>query len=193
MDPPNGATALRGPGPPHYRGFTITLRHITLGRTPLDEGPVRRRDLYLTTRNTHKRQTSMPPAGFEPTMLASKRPQTHALDLAATGIGGILDSKRIPHVEAQTGSRQFTWCGRDCSYLARLQRRVTRSSPRASKSDERVPRLEGIQVRPSAQGCGLCNILQYTISIRIATAALCYLSNAFYANLHPSLVLSSLV
>ena len=26
-----------GPGSPHYRGFTITLRHTTVGRTPLDE------------------------------------------------------------------------------------------------------------------------------------------------------------
>jgi len=26
-----------GPRRPHYRGFTIALRHITLGRTPLDE------------------------------------------------------------------------------------------------------------------------------------------------------------
>ena len=31
------ATAPSGPGPPHSRGFTITLRHITFGRTPLDE------------------------------------------------------------------------------------------------------------------------------------------------------------
>ena len=29
----------------------------------------------------------MPPAGFEPTIPASERPQTHALDRAATGIG----------------------------------------------------------------------------------------------------------
>jgi hypothetical protein len=35
--PPNGATAPSGPGPPYYRGFTITLSHTTLGRTPLDE------------------------------------------------------------------------------------------------------------------------------------------------------------
>jgi len=28
--------APSGSGPPYYRGFTITLRHITLGRTPLD-------------------------------------------------------------------------------------------------------------------------------------------------------------
>jgi len=29
----------------------------------------------------------MPPAGFEPTILASERPQTHALDRVATSIG----------------------------------------------------------------------------------------------------------
>jgi hypothetical protein len=37
------------------RGFMVThIRHTTVGRTPLDEGPARRRDLYLTTHNTHK-------------------------------------------------------------------------------------------------------------------------------------------
>jgi hypothetical protein len=40
---------LGGLGRLIIRGFTITLRHTTLGRTPLDEGPARRRDLYLTT------------------------------------------------------------------------------------------------------------------------------------------------
>jgi len=34
---PHGATAPSGQGPPHYRGFTITCRLITFGRTPLDE------------------------------------------------------------------------------------------------------------------------------------------------------------
>ena len=29
-------------------GFTITLRHATVGRTPLDEWSARRRELYLT-------------------------------------------------------------------------------------------------------------------------------------------------
>jgi hypothetical protein len=37
--------------------------------------------------NTRKRQTTAPPAGFESTMPASERPQTHALDRAATWIG----------------------------------------------------------------------------------------------------------
>jgi hypothetical protein len=48
-----------------FRGLTIThFRYTTLGRTPLDEGSARRRDLYLTTHNTLNRQISMPPAGF---------------------------------------------------------------------------------------------------------------------------------
>jgi hypothetical protein len=69
-----------GPSP-HYWGFMITL-----GRAPLEEWSVRRRDIYQTTHNTHKRQTPMPPAGFEPTIPACERPQTHALDGAATGM-----------------------------------------------------------------------------------------------------------
>ena len=77
-----GSTAPSGPGPPHCRSFTITLRHTTLSRTPLDEWSVRRRDLYLTTHNTHNRQIILPPAGFEPAISASERPQTHALDCA---------------------------------------------------------------------------------------------------------------
>ena len=56
----NGATAPSVQGPPHYRGFTITLRHTTLGRTPLDERSARRRDLYLTTHNTHKTDIHAP-------------------------------------------------------------------------------------------------------------------------------------
>ena len=70
-----------GPVHPHYQGFTITLRHTTLGRTPLDEWSARRRDLYLTAHNTHKTQT------FEPKIPASEGPQNHALNRAATGIG----------------------------------------------------------------------------------------------------------
>ena len=77
-----------GPGP-HFRGFTITLRHTTIGRTPLDEWSARRTDLYLTTHNTHKIQTSMTPAGFEPAIPASERPQTHVLRGAAIGIGSV--------------------------------------------------------------------------------------------------------
>jgi len=64
-----------------------TQRRTTVGTTPLDECSARRRDLYLTTHNTHNRQTSMPPVGFEPTISARERPQTYALDRAVTGTG----------------------------------------------------------------------------------------------------------
>jgi hypothetical protein len=40
----------------------------------------------------HKRQTSMPRAVFEPAIPAIKRPQTYALDRAATGIGMSVNS-----------------------------------------------------------------------------------------------------
>jgi hypothetical protein len=40
-----------------------------------------------TPNSQHSKQTSMPPVGFETAIPASERPQTHALDRAATGIG----------------------------------------------------------------------------------------------------------
>ena len=58
--------------------FLMFLDHTqwrtTFGRTPLDEWSGRRRDLYLTTHDTHNRQISMPPVGFEPTISAGERP-----------------------------------------------------------------------------------------------------------------------
>ena len=38
----------------------------------------------------------MPPAGFEPKILANELPQTHALDRAATGIG--LKTSSVPQI-----------------------------------------------------------------------------------------------
>jgi hypothetical protein len=64
-----------------------TQQRTTIGRTPLDEWSVRRRDLYLTTHNTHNKPTSMPPLGFEPTISAGERPKIDALDRAGTGTG----------------------------------------------------------------------------------------------------------
>jgi hypothetical protein len=64
-----------------------TLRRTTICRIPLHERSARRRDLYLTTHNTHNTQTSMPPVGFKPTISAGERPQTYVLDRAATGTG----------------------------------------------------------------------------------------------------------
>ena len=50
-----------------------TQRRSTVGRTPLAERSARRRDLYLTTHDTHNRKISMPPVGFEPTISAGER------------------------------------------------------------------------------------------------------------------------
>jgi len=55
-----------------------TQRRSTVGRTPLDEWSARRRDLYVTTRDTQNRQISMPPVGFEPKISAGERPQAVA-------------------------------------------------------------------------------------------------------------------
>jgi hypothetical protein len=60
---------------------TITLRYTTLGGTVLDCWPPRSTFLYLTTHNKqHSQETFIPPAGFESTIPASERPQTHTLD-----------------------------------------------------------------------------------------------------------------
>ena len=56
-----------------------TQRGSTVGRTPLDEWSARRRDLCLTTHDTHNRQISMPPVGFEPKISAGERPQAACL------------------------------------------------------------------------------------------------------------------
>jgi len=61
-----------------------SFRHTTLDKTPLNEESARRTDLYLPQHNSHKRQISMPPAAFEPTVSAIERPQAHVLDRAAT-------------------------------------------------------------------------------------------------------------
>ena len=61
-----------------------TQRCSTVGRTPLDEWSARRRDLYLTTHDTHNRQISMPSVGFEPKISAGERPQAAHLLSAAT-------------------------------------------------------------------------------------------------------------
>jgi hypothetical protein len=58
----------------------------TLDRAPMDEGSARRRGLYL--HNTrHSQGISMPTVELEPATQESERPQTHASDRAASGIG----------------------------------------------------------------------------------------------------------
>ena len=60
----HGPTPPSGVRPPLCWGFTITLRYTTVCKTPLDQWSARRRDLYLTTQNTHNRQTYIPTVGI---------------------------------------------------------------------------------------------------------------------------------
>ena len=65
-----GSATQSGSWPPHSWGFLDHTQRTTFGRTPLDEWSARRRDLYLTTHNTHNRQTFMSAVGFETTISA---------------------------------------------------------------------------------------------------------------------------
>ena len=78
----------------HEVSRSHTIR-ITVGRTPLHGWSARRRDIHLKTHKTNNRQTSMPPVGFETTISAGERPQTYALERAATGTGFTLCGQYI--------------------------------------------------------------------------------------------------
>jgi len=56
---PTGARAVS-----FLRFLDHTQRRTAVGRTALDEWSARCKDLYLTTHNTHARQTSMSPRGI---------------------------------------------------------------------------------------------------------------------------------
>jgi hypothetical protein len=83
---PHGPTTPTWPGPPHYGGFTITLKTHHIRYDSSGRVISRCRDLYMATRNIQETDIHAP-AGFEPAIPASERPQTHALDRAATAIG----------------------------------------------------------------------------------------------------------
>jgi hypothetical protein len=61
------------------RSHSHTHTHTHTRLDPLDEWSARRRNLYLTTHNTHNRQTSVLLATFEPAIPASECPQTFAV------------------------------------------------------------------------------------------------------------------
>jgi len=57
---PHSATDSSGPGPPHYRGFTIISTYTTLDRTSPNELSA------LTTHNIHKRKHPCPRRDWNP-------------------------------------------------------------------------------------------------------------------------------
>ena len=81
-------------------------RYITLVRTPLEQWSARRRDLYLTTPNTHNRETSITPGWFETKISACERLQTHDLDRVATGISSSHFTMRFGNAYWRNGCRR---------------------------------------------------------------------------------------
>jgi len=73
--PPHGATAPGRPGSPNYRGFTITHRHSTFRKTPLDEWSARHTNVYLDN-TQHSQETDVHAAGGIRTRNPSKRAAT---------------------------------------------------------------------------------------------------------------------
>jgi len=74
--------------PPVGQGLLIIASSRSHSDTPHSVRLLWMSDLpYVTTHNTHKRETAMPSAGFEPAVSASGRPQNHALDRVVTRIG----------------------------------------------------------------------------------------------------------
>jgi len=69
-----------------------TQRRTTVGRTPPDEWSARRRDLCLTSHNTHNRQTSIPPVDSKPQseQASGRRPASYTarpLESACVSVG----------------------------------------------------------------------------------------------------------
>ena len=71
----------------HYRAFTTTLRHTTHSRDPSGGviSPTQTPELHKTQ---HAQEADFhATGGIRTRKLSIQRPQTHALDRAATGIG----------------------------------------------------------------------------------------------------------
>ena len=71
-------------------------------------------------------QTLMPPAGFESVIPASRRPQAHSVDRAATGIGRILSPHRPAHSESLY---ELSYSGQQRMDVYRLKRNWRANSP----------------------------------------------------------------
>jgi hypothetical protein len=87
IHPCNDSTAQIGPSPPPLRFLNHTeldTRYESSGRVI---SPLQRPLHTQNTTHKHKSRTFMPSGGFEPAIPATKRPQTYALDRAATRIG----------------------------------------------------------------------------------------------------------
>ena len=76
-----------GPRPPHPWAFGIILRHYIRCKSSRRVIGPSQRQVPNNAYNTHKKFTSLLPAGFQPQIETSHRPQTHSLYRVLTGIG----------------------------------------------------------------------------------------------------------
>jgi len=83
----------------------VTLRHTALSKTLLDERSARRRNLYMTTHNTHKRHPcprhyskpqSQQASGSRPTALTARLPVSIFYDIIVVNIRIIFFWKMTP-------------------------------------------------------------------------------------------------
>jgi hypothetical protein len=109
-----GVTSTCGPGPPHFWGFTITLRHTpqSVGLLWTSYQSVAETSTWRHTTLTRDRRPCLRRYSNPQSQKASGR--RHALDRAATGLGGSLVHLRVicfrlPNVAL---SVQISWlCG----------------------------------------------------------------------------------
>jgi hypothetical protein len=105
------------------------IRHVTLVRTSLDESRTRCRELYLTSHNTHKRLTFIPPAGFKPAVPTNSR---------ATGISHLFfpfrnfQFQNILLLRRNYSSCWYYICNENCQIVS-LSTAVIRSQERELK------------------------------------------------------------
>ena len=92
------------------QGFTITLRHSTLGRTPLNEWSSRSRELYLTTHNAHNRHTYIKaPGEIRTRNPCNKPPQSHAIERATTEMRCTVTDTSISSVIWYGMNKEAVW------------------------------------------------------------------------------------
>jgi len=87
----HGATNPCGPGPPHYRGFTITHSETHCTQYDFSGRVISRTQKALPDDTQHPQQTDiLAPAGLQRAIPASELLQTRTVDSAATVIGQVL-------------------------------------------------------------------------------------------------------
>jgi len=99
------------------RSYLDTLHSVGLYGRVIARG----RSLYLTTHNTHMRQTSMHPAGFERAVPTRERQQTDAL--GSSHCGRLVPWQQTPNLHT-VFTKTWHWKGSSASYVFRPSSRV---------------------------------------------------------------------